>query len=331
MATTATTTREKIVLNFAWTGPNRWNGGSSLSGLDVRVVDLVFEGAKIDISVHLPENINSVALQKLPFTCRRYHETERELSGRRFKPLAEETNHDSLYVTTEQVHNLTVRVGFFEKGTPIGPMVMDPSGKITQQQTVRRSDRDVRLQIPEEWEPGQTYNLVVSSDANLSLSARLVKKENVSSSTEDGTRASRDEFQERMRNMGETLIAEGVRNLRLASRGGFDSSSTADVVAHGMRGVIRAGQEMHPEIRAPHTSPPESPSDLDRLDIDELQSRFEATFQQDREFESRRMRAASDGNIPEMNRILEAELANSQLLINLAEALQRKGVEPRIP
>jgi hypothetical protein len=98
-----------------------------------------------------------------------------------------------------------------------------------------------------------------------------------------------------------------------------------------MTGVIRAGKEMHPEIRVPYTKPPESASDLDKLSAGELQSRFEATFKKDKEFESQRMRAALAGNTPEMNRILEAETANSQLLMNLAEALQRKGIEPKIP
>ena len=131
--------------------------------------------------------------------------------------------------------------------------------------------------------------------------------------------------------MGEALIEEGLRNLSLASRGAFDFASPADVVAHGMRGVIRAGQEMHPEIRVPYTKPPESAFDLDKLSAGELQSCFEATLIQDKKFESQRMRAALAGNMPEMNRILEAETANSQLLMNLAEALQRKGIETRIP
>ena len=131
--------------------------------------------------------------------------------------------------------------------------------------------------------------------------------------------------------MGKALITEGLQNLSLASTGNFNSSSTGDVVAHGMRGVIRAGQEMHPDIKVPHSKTSESASDLDKLNSAELQLRFEATFKQDKEFESQRMRAALAGNIPEMNRILEAETANSQLLMNLAEALQRKGVEPKMP
>ena len=207
---------------------------------------------------------------------------------------------------------------------------MDSSGRITQQETILRSDRDVRLEIPEELELGQTYNLVVSSE-DLSLSARLVKATVASPSAEDGKKLSRDEFRGRMGKMGEELIAEGVRNLGLASSGALDSSSPADVVAHGMRGVIRAGQEMHPEIRVPYTRPPESASDLDKLSASELQSRFEATFKQDKEFESQRMRASMAGNMSEINRILEAETANSQLLMNLAEALQRKGIQPKMP
>lgn len=64
MASALTATSEKIVLNFAWTGPNTWRGGSSRGGLDVRVVDLVFKDATTNISVHLPENINPVAPPK---------------------------------------------------------------------------------------------------------------------------------------------------------------------------------------------------------------------------------------------------------------------------
>lgn len=314
MSSTPVATSEKIVLHFSWRGPNTWRGGSSRGGLDVRVVDLAFKDATTEISVDLPENINPVAPQKFSFTLRKSWK---------------ETHPDSLCVTTEQIRNLALKAGVFEKGSPIGPMVMDSSGRITQQQTLQRSDRAIGLEIPEELELGQTYSLVVSSD-DLSLSARLVKEEIAGRSREE-ERATGDEFRLRMGKMGKALFAEGVRNLRLAPRCAFDSSSTADVVAHGMRGVIRAGQEMHPEIRVPYTKPSESASDLDKMSAAELQSRFEATFKQDKEFESQRMRAAIAGNIPEMNRILEAETANSQLLMNLAEALQRKGVEPKMP
>lgn len=334
MSSTAAATSDKIVLNFGWKGPNIWNGGSSRSGLDVRVVDLVFKGAKTDISVHLPENISPVAAQKFPFTCRRYHETEVELGGRRFKPLLKETHPNSLCVTVEQIRHLTVRAGFFEKGRPIGPVILDPTGRITQQETVRRTDRDIRLEIPEELEIGQTYSLVVTSN-DLSLSARLLKAQRAEGKMDGKRRTSKEEFQGRMKKMGEALIKEGIQNLDLASKGGagvFDSSSTtADVFAHGMKGIIRSGQQMHPEISVPHTKPSESPSDLDMLTTGELQSRFEATFKKDKEFESQRMRAALAGNIKEMNRILEVEHANSQLLINLAEALERKGVKAQIP
>ncbi len=316
---------DKIIVNFAWVGPNTSSGGSSRSGLDVRVVDLVFKGAKTKISVHLPENINPAGAQKFPFTCLRYHEMG----------VAKKTSPESLRVTIEQIHNFTVRVGLFEMGRPIGPKIMDSStGEITKQQTVRRSDRDVRLEIPEAFEIGQTYSLVVSSD-DLSLSARLIKEEKAGPTVQDESQVSRDEFQGRMKKMGESLIAEGKRNLELASNGGagvFDSSSTsADVVAHVMRGVIRAGQEMHPEIRVPLARSSESPSELGALSSEELQLRFEATFKRDKEFEIQRMRAASAGNVEEMNRILQAELANSQLLGNLVEALERKGLQAQVP
>lgn len=322
---------DKIVLNFAWTGPNTWNGGSSSrGGSDIGIVDLVFKDAKKEISVLLPDNINPTGAQKFSFTCRKYLGKE---DGD--FPIAKETHPDSLCVTIEQVHNLTVRAGYFEKGRPIGPKIMDTrTGKITQQHTVRRTDMNARLEIPEELEIGQKYSLVVSSNGH-SLSARLIKEEKTARPTENKQAASGDEVQRRMRKMGEALIAEGMQNLGLAlsgERGTFDSSSTAaDVVVHGLKGVIRAGQEMHPEIKVPHTRPSESPADLDKLSADELQSRFEATFRKDKMFERQRMQAAFTGNLPEMNRILPLEMENTRLLINLNEALERKGVKALIP
>jgi hypothetical protein len=333
MATPAT--GEKIILNFGWEGPSSWHGGWSHGGLDVGVVDLVFKNAKTEISVHIPDNISLSTVKKLPFTCRRYHETECELNGRKFKPLTQKTYPDSLNVTVEQIHNLTIKAGIFEKSPHKGPAIMDSSsGKITREERVLRSDREIKLEVPKELEMGQTYSLVVTS-SDLSLSARLLKEERANGAMKDERKASKDELKERMKKMGKALVTEGMQNLDLASRGGigtFDSSSTtADVFAHGMKGIIRSGQQIHPEIRVPHTKPSESSSDLDILTKDELQSRFEETFKKDKEFESQRMRAAIAGNIEEMNRVIEVEHANSQLLIKLAEALERKGIKAQIP
>lgn len=168
MSSIPVATSGKIVLNFAWTGPNTWLGGSSRGGLDARVVDLVFQGATTNVSVHLPENIYPIAPQKFSFTCRKL-----------MKPFLlqwKETHPDSLCVTTEQVRNLALKAGMFEKGRPTGPMVLDSSGRITQQETLLRSDISIDLEVPEELELGQTYNLVVSSDYLFSLSARLEKQ-----------------------------------------------------------------------------------------------------------------------------------------------------------
>lgn len=171
MATPAT--GEKIILNFSWEGPSSCHGGWSHGGLEVGVVDLVFKNAKTDISVHIPDNISVATVKKLPFTCRRYHETECELNGRKFKPLAQETHPDSLKVTIEQIRNLTIKAGIFEESPHTGPAIMDSFGKITREKRVLRSDREIKLEVPEELEIGQTYCLVVSSN-NLSLSARLL-------------------------------------------------------------------------------------------------------------------------------------------------------------
>jgi hypothetical protein len=317
----ASITGEKIVLNFGWKGPSSWHGGSSHGGLDIKVVDLLFKDAKTKISVHIPDNISPSTIQKIPFTCRKYD--------------AQETHPDSLKVMVEQIHNLTIKAGIFEESSDNKGPLVDSFGRITREKHMLRSDREIKFKIPEELEIGQTYSLVVTSSHDLSLSAQLLKEKRADTVMEEGNKASRDEFQSRMKKMGEALVTEGIQNLDLASSGGigvFDSSSTtADVFAHGMRGVVRSGQQMHPGIRVPYSKPSESPSDLNKLTANELQSRFEATFKKDKEFESQRIRAALAGNVEEMNRVTEAEHANSQLLINLAEALERKGIKALIP
>ncbi|MCB1112675.1 MAG: hypothetical protein H7A37_05685 [Chlamydiales bacterium] len=322
-----------IIISFAWEGPNTWRGGVSHGGLDVRVVDLKFKDAKTKISIHLPQDINPSTAEKYSFTCYRYHD---QTEDRNVKPLLKETNPQQLKVTIEQIRNLVIQAGFFEKGRPIGPKIMNSvTGEITQQQTVLKSDRKVELELPEELEIDQTYTLVVTS-RELSLSARLIKNEKVSHpAAQEKREASRGESHDRMRKMGEALIREGMQNLELALQGGegvFDSSSTpADIYAHVMQGVVRACQEMHSDIKVPDSKPAVDSSELDRLTIKELQLRFESTFFEDKKLEVKRIKAAWAGDTATLNRVIQAEFANSQLLITLVEALKRKGVNPQIP
>ncbi len=62
-----------------------------------------------------------------------------------------------------------------------------------------------------------------------------------------------------------------------------------------------------------------------------MQTRFEATFKKDKALEKERAIAAMAGNVDEINKIMEDELANSQLLVLLAEVLERKGFKAQIP
>lgn len=153
---TTSATGEKIGLNFGWEGPSSWHGGRSHGGLDVTVVDLVFKNEKTDISVRIPDNISPATVKKLPFTCQRGHES------------------DSLEVTAEQIHNLTIKAGIFEESPHKGPAIMDSSGKITRETRFLRSDREIELEMPKELERGRTYSLVVRSN-DLSLSAHLLR------------------------------------------------------------------------------------------------------------------------------------------------------------
>ncbi|MFZ0565706.1 MAG: hypothetical protein WAM28_05940 [Chlamydiales bacterium] len=256
----ATPDTPKIYLNFGWEGPNRWNGGWSHGGSDISVVNLVFKNAKDDISVHIPDNISPSTVQKLPFTYRRYRDR------REFKVLSQETHPSRLSVTIEQIHNLTLKAGIFTESPHRGLAIMGSSGAASHQKRILRSDREIRLELPEELEIGETYTLVVTSN-DYSLSARLQKEE----------------------------------------------------------------KQIHPQIKVPDSRPSESSCDLDLLSAEELQSRFAIASKKDIEFENQRLQAAKAGNLEEINRIVNAELKNSQLLINLSEALKRKGIETQFP
>lgn len=343
---------DKIVLNFVWKGPNSQGGRCAEGGTNIGIVDLKIKGAKTEISVNLPDNINPIVPQKISFSCRKY------IGG-----WYQDTHPDSLCLTIDQVHNLTVKAGFFTKGQPFGPMLKDPvTGRFAQQETVRRTDREVVLAMPENLEMGQTYRLVVSSDVNLSLSARLVKVEKACRTTETKQAPSKDEcpstpedvvvvhkekrtrhtkeakqapsedeHHEQMQQFGAELFEAGMRNLALTARGetgAFDSSSTtADILAHGLREMIARGQTIYPGIQMPQSTSTESPEDLDKLSIEVLKCRYAETFKKDSEFETQRMQAAFSGKVEDLNEKIQEERANHQLRINLGKALRKKGVK----
>jgi len=179
---------------------------------------------------------------------------------------------------------------------------------------------------------GKTYRIQLVNEVT-GLVARIV--EVIAEAAPRQNAAAPTEFRTRVHNMGAALVEEGMQNLGLAAEGGapiFNPSSTnADVFAHAIRGVVRAGQKMHPDIQVPHARPSEQPSDLNELSIAELQNRFEKAYTQDKLFETQRMQAALSGNMTRLNELMNDEMANSQLVVMLAEALERKGVRPQIP
>lgn len=331
---TSSTSDAKIIINFGWEGPTSRYGGLSRGGLDIRVVDLVFKGSKIDISVNIPQDLPP-SFRKLPFTCRRYQETETVIEGRSFKPLDKETHPDLLKVSLAKIKegDLTLIAGIFEPSPRLGHAFMDGSGKIFREKRVLRSNREIKLEIPENLEADQVYNLFVKS-TEFTFSACLVRdiKTKV---PEQAQEKPNEEYLARMKKMGEALISEGLNNLSLAAKGGsnvFDSSSTtADVFVHGIQGVVRAAQTLHPGLVIPNGRPLYSAQDLDALSKEELQSRFNIAYKKDKEFERQRIMLAFTGNMDGMNRILEDELTNSRLLMMLLEALKKKGVTVLIP
>src|SRR5262245_43023827 len=128
-------TSERVILNFGWKGPSSWRGGCSQGGQDIDVVNLVFKNSKVDFSVQIPENISPATVQKLPFTCRKYLEIEYEMFGCKLRPLDQETHPDSLKVTAEQIHNLTIKAGIREASSP-PPSVTDSFSSVTEKKCI---------------------------------------------------------------------------------------------------------------------------------------------------------------------------------------------------
>lgn len=164
-------TDASIMFTFGWQGPNRYGKGWADNGLDTTLVNLVFENAKTKISVRIPENISPAVPQQLSFTCRRFNG----------KFCESESNPDILKVAIEKIRGLKILAAIDELSPHTGPRIMDSQGRITAERRILRSERQVPLQLPEDLEAGQTYNLVVTSN-DYSFSAALVKKEPVQQS-----------------------------------------------------------------------------------------------------------------------------------------------------
>lgn len=152
---------DKIHLSFAWKGPSgklpQWGS------LYIGVIDLLFKNAVTEVSVRIPETASLD--KKIPFTCRK-------LQG----IFPQETHPDVLQLTVEQVQQLTLKAGVFEESSRRGPATMDRSGKITYQTSLIRSDRDIKLKIPEKLEVTQKYCLLITSE-DLSLKAKIIEEQ----------------------------------------------------------------------------------------------------------------------------------------------------------
>jgi hypothetical protein len=168
----AAVANDKIIVNFGWKGPSSWHGGALQGGLDIGVVQLFSPLITSGVSISIPDGISPEVHRCLPFTVRKY-----SVLPNGHNMLSSESQPQSLILKIDQVKNLTLKAGVFEKSPHSGPSVMDSSGKVTQELRLLRSDRDVPLVLPSNFEIGATYCLQVTSGAGLTIKAALVKEE----------------------------------------------------------------------------------------------------------------------------------------------------------
>lgn len=151
----------KVTMHFGWIGPTTWRGGWKNGGLDVGCIDLLFQNAATQVSVILPDGLDSKKFNALPFTCRR-------------KLPWKETHPTALSLKIEQIRHLQLNAIILEKSPVSTWTMMDQCGNITHDTRILRFDRKVDFHVPSDLETGKTYILEVTSD-DLSLSARLVE------------------------------------------------------------------------------------------------------------------------------------------------------------
>lgn len=281
----------KIILDFAWKGPSSWNGGCFNGGGNISIVNLIFKNAQTSIHVNIPDDICAPTLKKIRFTCQKPHEGNKK------------THPDLLKVTTEQINNLTIKVAGLIAVTHLNSLnINDNSEKEPPEKSANPFDLEIPFELPTHFEIGKKYNLLVNSK-NCSVSARLVKE-------------------------SEALIGEEAQNLNLDFTNKADNvhsfSAQADKYADEMQELIGKMQQQIPDIKVPQTKPSETPASLDLLAIEELDSRLIEALKKNNQVASLRLPAILDANTEEINKIIEVEHENTQLIILLIEALKRK-------
>lgn len=135
-----------ITLSFGWKGPSSAITGQGTQ--NVRMVDLIFKKINHTISVPIAKSLYPDKLLSSSFIC------EKKFG---YVPLPEK-----LKIPLEHMATLKVQAGVFEGFYNSAPF--------------SRKDREITLELPEAWEIGQNYRLVVTS-AGLCFQAVLVKEQ----------------------------------------------------------------------------------------------------------------------------------------------------------
>ncbi len=154
----------KITLDCFWNGPNKLDGGWTQGGLDVGVIDLIFQNSQSTFSVNLPPNLPTTKPTKVSFVMRKPSK------------FVLETHPDKLQVTIEKLSGLTLKVGYIDKSPKSGNIkTLHPNGQWESNLIARRTDSPLKLKMPDEWIAGEHYHLYISSSENLELRAQIVK------------------------------------------------------------------------------------------------------------------------------------------------------------
>lgn len=121
-----------VNLYFSWTGDVQWRNGATNGGLSIEAIHLTFKN-NVSAKVSIPQKLSPKHITQLPFMCSRSNEV---------------IPSSSLHVPIEIIKTLEIQAVI-----------------ITADSLFKQTFQDIDIDRPEQWEPGATYTLKVTSNA----------------------------------------------------------------------------------------------------------------------------------------------------------------------
>jgi hypothetical protein len=160
MCAAAATSEARVRITAHFQGEVRNRG----EGCSIGLLLVHLPNSQTEISLSPPDQAIKERFHPLQFTVQQRGKPPQKLDGMR--------------LTAEKVKNLSLSCFLFSPGEPTGPLMMDQGGSVTQQETVKRYEAKIALEMPKTIKSGEHFRLeLLSTDGIQAPNARLVRVE----------------------------------------------------------------------------------------------------------------------------------------------------------